>query len=78
MRRNLIILFGGDPNAEEAGPQKETQKNGSVFTDDFDALIGYTPPETAEEKAARLKEEGRREWEAIKAQWAAEDARKGR
>lgn len=47
MRRNVMILFGGDP-------------------------------ETEEEKAARLKEEGRREWEAIKAQWAAEDARKKR
>ncbi|MDD4349799.1 MAG: hypothetical protein PHF70_11885 [Opitutales bacterium] len=75
MRRNLIILFGGDPNAEEADPQKETQNNGSPFTDDFLELIGYTPPETAEEKAARLKEEGRREWEAIKAQGAAEDAK---
>jgi len=38
-------------------------------------LIGETR-ETEEEKAARLEEEGRREWEAIKAQWAAEDARK--
>ena len=34
--------------------------------------------EAEEEKAARLKEEGRREWEAMKAQWAAEDARKGK
>ena len=40
-------------------------------------LIGETR-ETEEEKAARLEEEGRREWEAIKAQWAAEDARKGK
>lgn len=75
MRRNVMILFGGNPEAAEADPQKETQKNGSPFTDDFLELIGYTPPETAEEKAARLKEEGRREWEAIKAQWAAEDAK---
>lgn len=34
--------------------------------------------ETEEEKAARLKEEGRREWEEIKLQWAAEDARQGK
>ena len=45
VRRNLMILFGGDPE-----------------------------PEPEEEKAARLKEEGRREWEAIKAAWKAEDA----
>ena len=66
--------------------KKETYRNGSPFSDEFLESIGYNPPEqrqqakteTAEEKAARLKEEGRREWEAIKAQWAAEDARKGK
>jgi HD superfamily phosphohydrolase len=70
--------------------KKETYRNGSPFSDEFLISIGYlkepvedgetqqAKPETAEEKAARLKEEGRREWEAIKAQWAAEDARKGK
>lgn len=102
------------PLAPPTPKQKETNRNGSPFSDDFLELIGYTPPnqcqqpttqhslkevenlsdeekarvrrnlmilfgggpepETEEEKAARLKEEGRREWEAIKAAWKAEDA----
>lgn len=79
------------PPPQQAPPKKkETYRNGSPFSEEFLISIGYrkapvedgegqmTRPETAEEKAARLKEEGRREWEAIKAQWAAEDAAKGR